>query len=68
MFWGHTPKAVGSIDQSCFSQWWNSPFTINSVTYSCTEQYMMAEKARLFGDMDMLANIMAVWQPGIRSR
>lgn len=33
-----------------FSQWAHSPFVIDNVAYGCAEQYMMAEKARLFGD------------------
>ena len=33
-----------------FSQWYPSRFVINNVVYSCAEQYMMAEKARLFKD------------------
>jgi hypothetical protein len=32
------------------AQWHKAPFTIEGVTYNCAEQYMMAEKARLFGD------------------
>lgn len=62
-FWGHTPPADGSINQSCFSQWWKSSFVVEGETYSCTEQYMMAEKARLFGDEPMLAKIMAAAHP-----
>ena len=33
-----------------FSQWHPSPFVIDGVTYNCAEQWMMAEKARMFGD------------------
>jgi ribA/ribD-fused uncharacterized protein len=62
-FWGHTPKAADRVDQSCFSQWWSSAFTIEGVTYSCTEQYMMAEKARLFDDQEMLNKIMEAKHP-----
>jgi hypothetical protein len=35
-----------------FSQWTASPFEINGNFYSCAEQFMMAEKARLFGDTE----------------
>lgn len=35
---------------SPFGQWTDSPFTLDGRTYRCAEQYMMAEKARLFGD------------------
>lgn len=33
-----------------FSQWNEDGFVINNVRYNCAEQWMMAEKARLFGD------------------
>lgn len=33
-----------------FCQWTASPFEISGIKYNCAEQYMMAEKARLFGD------------------
>ncbi len=62
-FWGHTPKSKDQIDQSCFSQWWSSDFTIDGITYSCTEQYMMAEKARLFGDNEIFSKIMEAKHP-----
>lgn len=62
-FWGHTPPADGVVNQSCFSQWWHCSFEVNGVVYSCTEQYMMAEKARLFGDEEMLAAIMKSKHP-----
>lgn len=62
-FWGHTPPADGSINQSCFSQWWMCGFTVEDERYSCAEQYMMAEKARLFHDGEMLAEIMKAKHP-----
>jgi len=62
-FWGHTPPADGSVNQSCLSQWWMSSFEIDGTEYSCTEQFMMAEKARLFGDVEMLAAIMQAKHP-----
>ena len=33
-----------------FSQWFKSPFTLEGQAYVTAEQYMMAEKARLFRD------------------
>lgn len=41
-----------------FSQWYLSNFEIDGVKYSCMEQYMMAEKARLFKDYDIEKEIM----------
>jgi len=62
-FWGHTPPSDGSVNQSCFSQWWMSPFVVEGTEYSCAEQYMMAEKARMFGDEEMLAAILQAKHP-----
>lgn len=57
-FSGYQPSKDGSITKSCLSQWWKSDFRIDSNRYSCMEQYMMAEKARLFNDDEVLAKIM----------
>ncbi|MFJ8957481.1 NADAR family protein [Streptomyces sp. NPDC102381] len=51
-FWGHTPRKDGSIGASCLSQWWPSPFTVAGVEYATAEHWMMAQKARLFGDAE----------------
>lgn len=45
------------------SQWTPSPFMLDGVTYSCCEQYMMAEKARMFGDDQTLSTILAATSP-----
>lgn len=42
------------------SQWQRSDFVIDGVKYNCGEQWMMAEKARLFKDDETLKKIMAV--------
>ncbi len=41
-----------------FSQWHECYFEIEDVEYNCAEQYMMAEKARLFEDEETLELIM----------
>ena len=46
-----------------FCQWTPSTFVIDGVSYSCAEQYMMAEKARLFGDEQVLEEILAADSP-----
>lgn len=56
-FWGHRPNPDGSISNGCFSQWWQPcNFVVDGITYNCAEQYMMAEKARLFPDNEKLLN------------
>ena len=42
-----------------FSQWHPCKFNVNGVEYISAEQYMMAQKALLFGDTDTHALIMA---------
>ena len=49
-FWGHTPKRAGSVDKSCFSQWYPAAFEVGEHRYATAEHYMMAQKALLFGD------------------
>ena len=46
------------INKSCLSQWYKSDFIIDDVKYCCMEQYMMAEKAKLFNDSETLNLIM----------
>ena len=41
-----------------FSQFHPSNFVVGGLTYICAEQYMHAEKARLFGDVAMVERIM----------
>ncbi|MGV3456653.1 NADAR family protein [Sphingomonas sp.] len=46
-----------------FSQWHKSAFTLDGVVYNTAEQYMMAEKARLFRDDETCARILTVSDP-----
>ena len=46
-----------------FSNWMPSPFQIEGVWYNCAEQWMMAEKARLFKDEATLRKIMSAVDP-----
>ena len=62
-FWGHTPSEDGEISETCLSQWWPSRFQVDGVEYNCAEQFMMAEKARMFHDEEMLAKIMETTHP-----
>jgi ribA/ribD-fused uncharacterized protein len=62
-FWGHTPKQAGTVDKSCFSQWFPAAFEVGSETYATAEHWMMAEKARLFGDESVRQRILAARHP-----
>lgn len=62
-FWGHTPEADGRISETCLSQWWPCHFAVDGIDYKCAEQFMMAEKARMFGDKEMLQKIMESAHP-----
>lgn len=42
-----------------FSQWYKCAFALEGAKYVTAEQYMMAEKARLFGDHDIRDEILA---------
>lgn len=46
-----------------FSQWFYSPFEYSGINYSHAEQFMMAEKARLFGDEEIEVLIMNANNP-----
>ncbi|WP_330173357.1 NADAR family protein [Streptomyces sp. NBC_01498] len=61
-FWGPAPRPDGVIGASCLSQWWESSFTVDGVEYATAEHWMMAAKARLFGDAD--AERVALTAPG----
>jgi hypothetical protein len=45
------------------SNWTPSPFVIHNQRFNCVEQYMMAEKAALFGDMDTYQKILSTDVP-----
>jgi hypothetical protein len=62
-FWGHSAAADAPIGNACLSQWWPCTFVVDGRTYTTAEQWMMAEKARLFGDDDALEQILSVEDP-----
>lgn len=62
-FWGHQPGKTGEIIKSCLSQWWRQDFVVAGVTYPSAEHWMMAEKARLFTDSELLKRILAAPSP-----
>ncbi|MGW1612447.1 NADAR family protein [Streptomyces sp. NPDC002285] len=62
-FWGHRPRPDGQVSASCLSQWWPSPFTVAGVSYATAEHWMMAEKARLFGDAEAERRVLGAGHP-----
>ncbi len=62
-FWGHTPNKDGSVGKSYFSQWWPSSFKVKDLTYKTAEHWMMAEKARLFDDQNILEQMIECNHP-----
>lgn len=62
-FWGHRPSKDGSVTKSCFSQWFEISFEVDGVHYPSAEHFMMAEKARLFSDHDVLQRILIATTP-----
>jgi predicted NAD-dependent protein-ADP-ribosyltransferase YbiA (DUF1768 family) len=44
-FWREFEEPYGFL-----SQWYDSPFEVEGVTYASTEMWMMIQKAKLFGD------------------
>ncbi|MCF2530587.1 NADAR family protein [Yinghuangia soli] len=62
-FWGHQAQADGSVGAGCLSQWWPSPFTVDGVEYATAEHWMMAGKARKFGDAEAERRAVAASHP-----
>ena len=56
-FWGHQRSKDGIITKTCFSQWWLSSFTVEEIEYKSAEHWMMAKKAALFNDFNILEKI-----------
>lgn len=50
------------------SQWHPSTFKIDGVSYNCAEQWMMAEKARIFKDSRTRSKIMSASHPRDQKR
>jgi ribA/ribD-fused uncharacterized protein len=63
-FWGHRVPKDGSVTKSCFSQWYETPFTASGEHYRTAEHFMMAEKARIFDDEPIRKRILESRTPG----
>jgi len=60
-FWG--AESRGGVGAECLSQWYPSPFTVEGTTYATAEHFMMAGKARLFGDEKAAERVVAAATP-----
>ncbi len=60
-FWGHA--VTDPVTKTCLSQWYPAPFEVEGVVYPTAEHWMMAGKARLFGDQDALQRIVVAPDP-----
>jgi ribA/ribD-fused uncharacterized protein len=63
-FWGHRPPRAGGVGPGCLSQWWPAPFRVGGTAYPTAEHFMMASKARLFGDELVASRILDDPSPG----
>ncbi len=61
-FWKHYQNG-NIITQSCLSQWYDCKFEIDGILYSSAEQYMMAQKALLFEDVESYRQILKSKHP-----
>jgi ribA/ribD-fused uncharacterized protein len=57
MFWRSRPNPEGKLGEECLSPWFERKFESDGVTYSLVEQYIVAQKAMLFGDRVNLRKI-----------
>lgn len=62
-FWGHQPNKNGEINKGCLSQWFPIDFEVEGAIYKSAEHYMMAEKARLFNDLETRLRIIEAESP-----
>ena len=60
-FWGH--RVSNQVTKQCLSQWYPAPFVVDGSRYPTAEHFMMAGKARLFGDEEALEKILDASQP-----
>ena len=63
LFWGHRPQPGGQTGPGALSQWWPSPFVVGGETYATAEHWMMAGKARMFGDERIVPRILKARTP-----
>ncbi len=62
-FWGHRTPPGKAVTQACFSQWFGARFIVDGQAYASAEHFMMAEKARVFGDAAIRERVLAARSP-----
>lgn len=62
-FFGARRERDGSIGLGCLSQWWQSPFVLDGLTFQTAEHFMMHRKAVIFGDQDTAVEILRTQSP-----
>jgi len=65
-FW--RPGSPHAVGPNCMSQWYARPFEDEGVFYYTAEHYMMAGKARLFGDEEALEALLENPDPAAARR
>lgn len=68
LFWGHRGRADARITPHCLSQWYPAPFRGPGGKYATAEHWMMAGKARLFGDDEAARKILRSDDPNIAKK
>lgn len=62
-FWGPIPTSGSASGKGCLCQWWPATIVWEGNTFATAEHFMMAAKARLFGDHAIHARIAASHDP-----
>ena len=62
-FWGHQSEKDGTVGKGCLSQWFHAPFTVDGDSFPTAEHFMMAGKARLFGDEEARLRVLSSPSP-----
>jgi ribA/ribD-fused uncharacterized protein len=62
-FWGHSNPTNERVGRFLFSQWYPLSFQIGGQLYQTAEHWMMAEKARLFNDLETQNRILVAETP-----
>lgn len=60
-FYGEIAKTT--VDKACLSQWYDCTFLVDDLYYRSAEQFLMAQKARLFHDEECFDAIMRARTP-----